>query len=51
MAVDPQSRLVYVDALAARQVGGDPGPYARFMREALLASLDRTLDHIAPKTD
>lgn len=46
VAIDPRHRERYVEALDARQTGGDRTAYDLLMREQLLASLDRYVDHL-----
>lgn len=44
--VAPEHRPDYIDALEARQMAGDPGPFAVFMATRLIESLDQYLDAI-----
>ncbi len=45
-AIEPADRSRYVDALDARQTRRDRTPYDMLMRQQLLASLERYVDHL-----
>lgn len=44
--IEPEHRAAYIQALDTRQTGHDREPYDLFMRERLLDSLQRYLDHL-----
>lgn len=45
VAIGPEERADYLDALELRQTGGPAEPYAAFMADRLLASLRHHIDH------
>jgi Fic family protein len=46
LVIGPEDRVTYIEALQARQVGGDEVPWQDFMRHRLIASLDALLAHL-----